>query len=179
MKPQRNEPWTDPDSPWKTEAAYRAWLRGGIRRVWSKYPLKIIFIKNNRFKAPLGQHDKMVWCGICNLCTTTLRTSKLQVDHLHPMPPMVDGLDDYMNTMFPTQAGMQFACKPCHDATTLAERKGISLGAAKIEKAAIQVMKRPVEGQKQWLLANGYTEKTLPSNAKKRREAITSAMTIK
>ena len=157
MKPQRNEPWTDPDSPWKTEAAYRAWLRGGIRRVWSKYPLKIIFIKNNRFKAPLGQHDKMVWCGICNLCTTTLRTSKLQVDHLHPMPPMVDGLDDYMNTMFPTQAGMQFACKPCHDATTLAERKG----------------------QKQWLLANGYTEKTLPSNAKKRREAITSAMTIK
>ena len=40
---------------WKTESAFMSWLRGGIRRMWSKHPVRIEFMKQNRTRIPNGQ----------------------------------------------------------------------------------------------------------------------------
>ena len=37
---------------WKTESEFMSWIRGGIRRIWSKHPVKLEFIKQNRVKIP-------------------------------------------------------------------------------------------------------------------------------
>ena len=37
---------------WKTESAFMSWLRGGIRRMWSKHPVRIEFMKQNRIRIP-------------------------------------------------------------------------------------------------------------------------------
>ena len=38
---------------WKTESTFLSWIRGNVRRnLWSRHPVKIEFIKNNRIRIP-------------------------------------------------------------------------------------------------------------------------------
>ena len=53
---------------WKTESAFMSWLRGGIRRMWSKHPVRIEFMKQNRIRIPNPNKNgkaKEVWGGVC------------------------------------------------------------------------------------------------------------------
>ena len=70
---------------WATESAYMSWLRGGIRRyLWSKNPVKLEFIKQNRVKIPNPNPRgkvKEVWGGVCALTGKTYPIGDMEVDH--------------------------------------------------------------------------------------------------
>jgi hypothetical protein len=62
---------------WSSESAYMSWLRGGLRRyLWSKNPVKLEFIKQNRIKIPNPNPKgkvKEVWGGVCAFTRPNMR----------------------------------------------------------------------------------------------------------
>lgn len=162
---------------WPTEASFRNWVRGGVRRgLWNKHPVKLRFMKNNRFKAPLGRPTKkapegaMVWACECAACGEEKRAGDCQVDHKEGENPFrtLEGLQEYvLRQILVTEDDLQWMCKECHDIKTYAERHGISFFSAKCEKEAIAFSKMPVEGQKKELMRWGV----VPASAAKDRRA--------
>ena len=131
---------------WKTESAFWNWLRGGLRRaVWKTHPVKLSFMKSNRYKAPIGRGGNEVWAVECAMCKKEVRQSNAQVDHIKPagslkckedIQPFVEGL------AFVEEKDLQWLCKPCHSCKSYAERYGVSLAEAKKRKAEIAKKKR-------------------------------------
>ena len=163
-----NEPWNIPNSPWKDEKAYLNWLRGSIRRIWSRHPVKISYKQNRRYKAPAGKNGKEVWVSDCEICGKQSRDC--QVDHLHGGY----GFTDW--TSFTEWAKMilwvgfddiQEVCVECHEAVTLSQRKGISFEEASYEKIAIDLEKKKLTIS--WLESKGIKP---ASNAAKRRQQV-------
>lgn len=168
-------PWVEHPSIWKTEASFLSFVRGGIRRsLWNKSPIKLEFIKNNRIRVPnTNQRSKKrfpeVWAGVCYICKQQFPTSEMEVDHttgeyslrkLSDLQSFVEGIVCVSNK------DLGLICKPCHKAKTYAERSGISLEDAIIEKQAIAIQKGD---DKAWLTSQGLKPE---SNAKARRAQI-------
>tara|TARA_Y100000114_G_C11764120_1_gene332341 strand:+ start:33283 stop:33813 length:531 start_codon:yes stop_codon:yes gene_type:complete len=166
------EPWEIPNSPWKDEKAYLNWLRGSIRRIWSRHPVKIAYKQSRRYKAPVGKNGKDVWVSDCEVCGKQSRDC--QVDHLHGGYGFTDwesftewarmilwvGFDD-----------VQEVCVECHEVINLSQRKGLTFQEAYVEKTAIAICKQKLD--KQWLLDHNITP---ASTAAKRREQIVNKL---
>lgn len=155
------EPWEECPEVWKSQSAYFQWIRGQMRKAWSRHPVKNKFIRANRFKAALGKKGPknpdgmMVWCGVCNDCHGTYTMRKLQVDHINSAGSF-RGWDDFttwmMGLMHINVDGLQFMCKECHDTKTYADKHGLSTEAAVIEKHVIWWCKHTsVDAQKLFL----------------------------
>lgn len=162
------EPWTIPNSPWKDEKAYLNWLRGSIRRIWSRHPVKISYKQNRRYKAPVGKNGKEVWVSDCEICGNQSRDC--QVDHLQGGY----GFTDW--TSFTEWAKMilwvgfddiQEVCVECHEVITLSQRNNLTFEDARIEKEVIAVCK--AKQDKEWLESRGITP---ASNQTKRKQQI-------
>lgn len=161
---------------WKTKAQYFNWLRGGLRKLWSDYPLRKEWKKGQL--RPLTQEEKLVKkyhpstknVGQCVMCKEWMAGSKLECDHLHPSNGCKDwgdinGFLRYCATALPNE--LQLCCKPCHAIKTYAERMGITFEQAKIEKQLIAICKDIKKCNK--LLASH----NLPcNNAKVRKEGV-------
>ena len=134
---------------WKNEAAFMNHIRGNVRRAfWSKSPIKVKFIKENRERIPnpnpRGRVDT-VWGGRCNVCANLFAQQELQVDHIRSdfnKLSSLDGLQEYIENMaLVTKSELQLVCKPCHGIISHSQRKGISFDEAKIEKEIILICK--------------------------------------
>lgn len=158
------EPWEECSDVWKTKAAFFNWMRGQMRRAWARHPVKVKFIRDNRFKAPLGKivkatgRPKEVWAGKCACCGETFRTSDLQVDHIESAGSF-KGWEDFEQWMHGLMhlscADLQYLCKICHDIKSYAERHNISFDAARLEKEVIKFKKLDSHAQcKQLKLLN-------------------------
>jgi hypothetical protein len=138
--------WEEEYTPWDTKAKYLNWIRGGLRKLWSRHPVKTELKKQNR-KKKKNDKGRLVWHNQCNRCSGWFVTKDVQVDHLKPNPPFTELTDigDYaINLLDVAIDDVQLLCKECHSLKTYAERYGVSMEEAKKRKAEI---KRKKEGK--------------------------------
>ena len=137
---------------WKTESAYMSWLRGGIRRyLWSKNPVKLEFIKQNRVKIPNPNPKgkvKEVWGGVCALTGNTCLIGDMEVDHKegnHSLKTLDDLVPFVKGIVMITLDDLQLVSKEAHKIKSYAEKQGISFEESKIEKEVIEIIKQKKE----------------------------------
>ena len=78
------KPWLEVGSPWKTESAFWGWVRGVLRKGWSKHPIKLEYIKRNRrrIKNPTGNpRFPEVWGMNCTVCKKDHVQANIEIDH--------------------------------------------------------------------------------------------------
>lgn len=159
------EIWEEYPHIWKTEAAFMSFLRGGIRRyVWSKNPVKLEFEKESTVKIPNDNPKSMKKFPMvngyeCAHCKGLFKSKDVQCDHkvgeyslrsISDIQSFVEGIALVRKT------DLQMLCKPCHEIKTLAERSGISLKDAAIEKKVIEMDKKKAQIVIDFLSRNGY-----------------------
>lgn len=148
------KPWEIPNSPWKDEKAYYNWLRGSIRRIWSRHPVKISYKQQRRYKAPVGRNGKEVWVSDCEMCGEQSRSC--DVDHLHGGYGFTDwqSFTEWAKMiLWVTYDDIRELCPECHAVVTLSQRLGISTEEARLVKKVIAMEKD--KSLKQWLEDRG------------------------
>jgi hypothetical protein len=173
-----NKPWLEYPHIWKTEAAFLSFVRGGVRRaLWNKSPIKLEFLKANRkrVKNPVAKNAVRfpeVWGGTCYQCKKDFALKDIEVDHLTGEYSLrkLDDLQSFVEGIVCVSAkDLGLICKPCHKAKTYAERSGMSIEDAVIEKQAILICKEPVKEVRKFISENGIAP---ASTAKGRRAQI-------
>lgn len=134
---------------WSSESAYMSWLRGGLRRyLWSKNPVKLEFIKQNRIKIPNPNPRgkvKEVWGGVCALTGNIFPIGDMEVDHKegnHSLKTLDDLVPFVKGIVMITLDDLQLVSKEAHKIKSYAEKQGISFEEAKIEKEVIEIIKQ-------------------------------------
>lgn len=162
---------------WATESAYMSWLRGGIRRyLWSKNPVKLEFIKQNRVKIPNPNPRgkvKEVWGGVCALTGNIFPIGDMEVDHKegnHSLKTLDDLVPFVKGIVMITLDDLQLVSKEAHKIKSYAEKQGISFEEAKSEKTAIELIKKGVD--KQFLIDHNVKAENIGSTQLKRRKQI-------
>lgn len=166
-------PWEAKDSPWKTESAWWGYLRGCLRKAWSRNPIKLNLIKKKRRQIPNPNpkgKKEFVFGFDCDVCSGTFVLSEGEVDHIEPAGSLksIEDIRGFVERLlFVTEDDLRLVCKGCHKAITYAEKTGMSFDEAKIEKEAIRLGNEGLD--KQWLLDHNL----VPTSSKaKRREQI-------
>lgn len=131
--------WDKEYTPWKTEAQFLNWIRGGLRRLWSRHPVKGELKKKNRKKMQNDRGNE-VWHCLCSICESWYVQNDVEVDHIAPNPPFtkLEHIHDYTKNLLTTDIdGLQLVCKSCHKIKTYAERYGYAFEEAKKIKEEI------------------------------------------
>lgn len=171
---EEKQVWGD-GTPWKNSTAFFTYLRGGLRRVWSKNPMKLEYIKKHRIliKNPSKKGKKAEVFGfVCESCKNEFPLSMGEVDHITPVGQLKEKQDIQgfvEKLLFVTEDDLQLVCKSCHACKSYAEKQGISFEEAKLEKQVIEVCKLPATELKQWLTDAGEEPE---KNAIKRKEQV-------
>ena len=162
-----------PESPWKTESAWWGYLRGCLRKAWSRNPIKLNLLKSKRRQIPnpnpKGKKDT-VWGFDCEMCNGTFPMNQGEVDHIVGAGSLkaVEDIQGFVERLlFVTEDDLRLICKGCHRAVTYAEKSGMSFDDAVIEKEAIRLGNEGLD--KEWLISHDV----VPASTKaKRREQI-------
>ena len=185
-------PWQVEGVPWKTEASYWSWVRGILRKGWSRHPVKIQFINKHRKQVPNPNPDgnkPTVWGMTCNNCKEDfpnnipkatkdrilakhgIKVVTIEINHKNAASSLrsKEDLGNFASKLFyVTFDDLEPLCKPCHDIFSYMEKNYVTYEEAKIMKEAVGICN--VKGDdKKWLLDNGITPE---SNAAKRRKQI-------
>ena len=174
----RKEVWKTYPQIWKTKAQYFQWLRGGLRKLWSDYPVRKEW-KRTQLREVTAQeridrvyHPSTKNVGQCVFCKEWMAGSKLESDHLESSNGCFDfGTAAEFLWYCVNQVGedFQLACKPCHKIETYRERQGITFEEARITKEAIAWQKENnPSGQVDELMEYGYTKEECSSGPKRR-----------
>lgn len=169
------KPWEIPGLPWDTEAKFLSWIRGILRKGWSRHPVKLEYIKRNRIKVPNPNpngRNETVWGMECAKCKghfslavpikTRNRIKKehgfdvvtIEIDHKAQAGSLKSSEDigSFAYRLFyVTFDDLQPLCQNCHSVVTLSQKLGLSEEQALAEKQAIAISKRPVSEVKAWL----------------------------
>lgn len=172
--PEEKKLWEIYPHIWATESAYMSWLRGGLRRyLWSKNPVKLEFIKQNRIKIPNPNSKgkvKEVWGGVCALTGETHVIGDMEVDHIsgnHSLKTLDDLVPFVKGIVMVTLEDLQLVSKEAHKIKSYAEKQGISFEEAKIEKEVIELIKQKKD--KEYCIENNIP---VQSTQALRRKAI-------
>ena len=170
------KPWELDETPWRTEAAYCSYLRGGLRKaLWNRSPIKLSFLRSKRYKLPLGRCTKknpkgMVFVLDCEECKETLRQAELEVDHrgvvnslktLEDLKTFIEGL------VLVSFEDLRILCKACHKIHSYADRLGISFEEAALRKRIISLRKWGVRAELKFLRWKGFTEDQISNKIKR------------
>ena len=150
---ETGKPWTIEKTPWATEAAFYGWVRGQLRKGWTRHPVKNLYLQNNRYKKE-NVKGRMVWHLDCEQCNTPTTQTKIQIDHIHPAGSLktTEDIGKFVERLyFVTFNTIRVVCIPCHEVITHAERTGLSFEEAKVDKQCIHIMKKSVHNLKRWL----------------------------
>ena len=129
--------WEEPYTPWKSKSQYISWIRGGLRKLWSRHPSKTELRKATRKKLDNGK-GRAVYHNQCAMCKEWKKTADTEVDHLKCNPPFRDlkDIQAYVQNLLGVGVGdLQILCKPCHKIKTYSERYGVSIEEARKRKA--------------------------------------------
>lgn len=173
-------PWAVPGVPWKSEAAFWGWVRGVLRKGWSKHPVKLEFIKRHRKQIdnpnPKGKKATVWGMTCCKCCKDTVQ-SEIEIDHISETGGTFTGLEDverYVEYLFLIDFNsIRPVCKTCHAIITLSQRNGTTFEEAALEKKVIEFLKNEKKIVVDFCVANGYNLSSL-TNAAKRRDAVTA-----
>lgn len=167
---------------WKSESAFLSWIRGNVRRnLWSRHPVKIEFIKNNRIRIPNPNpkgRAKEVWGAVCALTGETHVLKDIECDHIkgnHSLTSIDDIQSFIEGIVLITEDDLQLVSKDAHKIKSYAERKGISFEEAKIEKEIIRLCKddKLVVAE---LTELGIEPKDIPKTKAKKKELLSKLM---
>jgi len=161
-------PWEQLPKVWKTKAEYFNWLRGQMRKAWSRHPIKNEFKRKMRVKAPMGKLidkktglPKIVACQVCVQCGETYREGDTQVDHINPAGAFQNWEDCQtwlMGLMQVNFSSLQMMCIECHATKSYADQYGYSYEEAEAQKAWIAWDKETeIAEQKDLLTMEGAT----------------------
>lgn len=160
---------------WATESAYMSWLRGGIRRyLWSKNPVKLEFIKQNRVKIPNPNPKgkvKEVWGGVCALTGDTYPIGDMEVDHKtgnHSLKTLDDLVPFIKGIVMITLDDLQLVSKEAHKIKSYAEKQGITFEEARCEKKAIQLVKDKLDID----FLNKHNHNVASTQAQRRKDIV-------
>lgn len=162
---EKIEPWEECKDVWPTQAAYFNWMRGQMRRAWSRHPVKVKFIKLNTFMAPVGRilkttgKRKKVKAAKCAHCQQTFPVNvapkQIQVDHITAAGSF-KGWDDFttwmQGLMHISLDDLQFLCTTCHGVKSYAESNNMTIEQAAIEKRVVAFGKLTAAKQKDILM---------------------------
>lgn len=106
-------------------------IRGAIRRIFSRSPVKIEVLKKVRREVPRynqdgsrGKRDAVQYQ--CAVCKTWVGSTKVEVDHIIPVIEVNEkGFVDwntFVERLFCKAEALQVICDPCHDKKTAQER---------------------------------------------------------
>lgn len=107
-----------------TQSRYNSFIKGGLRRLFSRYPNKYVALKNaekgrivNASTGRLAKHYQ------CSICKKLYPSKEVEVDHIIPLMKDAKNWDDVVRNMFCATEQLQVLCKTCHKAKTNEERK--------------------------------------------------------
>lgn len=165
---------------WKTTPTFYSWLRGGVRRIWGKHPLKMEFLKKQkkRIVNPNPTSRKrfpMVMGCECYVCKKDHVIKDIEVDHIaggrYTLTQASDVEDFVLNILFVKEDDLRTVCKPCHNILSYQAKEGIkSFEKAKVEKEIIALTNTKAKAK----LAKWYKERGIApaSNNTKRKDQI-------
>lgn len=160
---------------WKNDVQFFTWLRGGIRRIWQKHPVKLKHLSNsyrlveNTNPRSMKRFPKVKRYE-CSICNGLFEQKEVEVDHIHGGRNSIKEIGDIetfmLNILFVVEDDLRIVCKDCHKIMSYKEKQGIKcFKKAKIEKEIIAIGKNDSEHFKRFGVER-------PSNAKKRREVL-------
>lgn len=164
------QPWEKYPNIWKSESDYWNYLRGSFRRIWSRYPVKLEFKKNQAYLPPADYKGRAKKMGSCALCgEQNIPISKLEVDHKSQVGSFNsrETAFEWFWELLCEEENMQLVHKDCHKIKSYADRMGITFEKAKLEKEVILICKMKLD--KKWLEDRGIIP---ASNAKERKQQI-------
>lgn len=171
------EPWELHPELWKTKAAFFAYLRGGLRLIWSRYPAKLAWKKDQLFPPPASYSGRAKKLGTCYYCKESFPGSNLEVDHVSQAGQCTswETSADFLKKLLDCNDNWVLACKPCHKIKSYAERTGMDFQRALVEKSVIAWLKKPVAEVLAFCTKRGYSKDAL-RNAEQRRKALTEIL---
>lgn len=174
------KPWLVPGVPWKSEAAFWSWIRGVLRKGWSRHPVKIEFIEANRkrIENPVVKNRKRFptcWGMTCAICNKDHAQKDIEIDHVVDKGVKFTGIDDvkdYVRHLFLVDfSSLRPLCKPCHKIVNHAQKLGSSFQEAALQKRVIEIMSQDKQIILDFLSERKYTGVQV-SNADKRRKLV-------
>ena len=174
MKGEKDVPWGQ-GTPWKTQAEFFTFLRGGLRRVWNKHPSKLNALKKQRIqvKNPNPRGNKAtVWGASCAMCGKHYISKEIQVDHINSAGQLnkVEDIQGFVERLLlVSEKDLRMVCKPCNSALAYADKYGTTYKEAVLIKQAIDICKLPAQKQRDWLEDKGIVPAT---TAPKRRKQV-------
>lgn len=168
------EPWELYPSIWKSQAAFFAYLRGGLRLIWSRFPPKLLWKKGQMTSVPPeGYVGRGKTFGKCHYCREMFTASALEVDHVSQAGTCNswETSADFLHNLLDCDDNWVLACKPCHRVKSFSDRTGTSFKQAALDKRVIAFMKLDKDVVVAHCIRNGYNERVL-KNAAGRKKAV-------
>lgn len=160
-------------------------IRGALRRAFARSPAVQEVMQASRRETPRfnkdGSRHKKNWVERqCQVCNGWVSTSKMAVDHIHPVVSVEEGFQDwneFVARLWCDPSNLQRICDPCHDKKTQEERIARLLIKYSEELDAIEtdVMKGIVPDDWKKLLSK-YTAK---KKTKGLESVVQRALTLK
>jgi hypothetical protein len=174
------KPWEQCPYIWKSEAQFWTFVRGVLRKGWSKHPVKLEFIKANRKRIinPVEKNRTRFpecWGMTCSICGCDTAQKDIEIDHIGEGSSFT-GLHDaekYVAHLFLVDYNsIRPVCKPCHKIENQRQRKGITFEEARLDKEVIAIMKEPVQDVIDFILAHDFNQEYNTNNEANRKEAV-------
>lgn len=170
-------PWQVEGNPWGTESKFIAYLRGVLRKGWSRYPIKLQYIKANRKRIvnpnpKAAERFKEVWGGTCEICHIDHIQKDMEIDHKGKQGTFtsINDIEAYSRHLFyVTLDDLRYICKKCHKIVSHSQRGNVSFDEASFQKDVIQIMKQPINDIIEFILSYGDYD---TSNVSKRKESV-------
>lgn len=161
------------NTPWPTESSYFTYIRGCLRRAWNNNPIKIQLLKEQRKQIPNPNpkgKKSTVWGATCSICKQDFVMKDIQVDHIVPAGKLqkIEDIQGFVERLLCiTKDDLRIVCRHCNSVLAYAERQGISLEDAILEKEAIRIVKEKKD--KEFFIER---ELPVPSKVAERRANI-------
>lgn len=170
-----NEPWGE-GTPWKNSTAFFTYLRGCLRKAWSRHPTKLNVIKKQRKQItnPNTKGNKPTVFGFtCELCEKDYVLKDGQVDHINPAGSLTktEDIQGFVERLlYVREEDLRLICKGCNSALVIADKQGMSYTDAILEQKVIAICKGSAKLIDNFLADNGVTGYS--KNPTSRRNAV-------
>jgi 5-methylcytosine-specific restriction endonuclease McrA len=107
-----------------TEAKFFGWIRGSLRKAYTRWPPKFETIDNAKRKSK-SKNKRLSFEFQCAECTKWYGRRDVEVDHIIPCGSLKCWADIplFAKNLFVSADKLRVVCKPCHLKKTAADRK--------------------------------------------------------